>query len=149
MGRDQGTCPQTNKLRKYNKDVFSGNELSHLLEINDLAFLTTNNELVFECNLSQINPKGRLQTRLGRAIARDFTGWERASGWAAASLWRQSVRATQTGSPVPMNQVGAVPRRWETADMEKDVFRGNELSYLLQKDYLAVLRARNELLFGA
>ena len=43
--------------RKPKKDVFRGNELSYLLNIKDLTFLSAQNELVFEHKNGKMNPK--------------------------------------------------------------------------------------------
>jgi len=37
--------------------LFRGNEPSHLLQTQELAFLSAQNELVFECKRTQIEPK--------------------------------------------------------------------------------------------
>jgi hypothetical protein len=43
------------ELRNREKDVFRGNELSYLLQIKDLAFLSAQNELVFCANELKTN----------------------------------------------------------------------------------------------
>jgi hypothetical protein len=45
------------------KNVFRGNELTHVLQIQDLVFFDAQNELIFECKRTQIEPqKGRKPT---------------------------------------------------------------------------------------
>jgi hypothetical protein len=50
------------------KMLFRGNELSYLLQTNDLTFFGAKNELVFECKKGQTNSKKYLKNHLLRGI---------------------------------------------------------------------------------
>jgi hypothetical protein len=57
QGNSNRTRPTGRIDRKPKKDVFRGNELSYLLNIKGLAFLSAQNELVFERKNGKTNPK--------------------------------------------------------------------------------------------
>jgi len=59
--------PQARKRKKigdkWEKDVFRGNKLNYVWQLKDLVFLDAQNELIFECKRTQIEPqKGRKPT---------------------------------------------------------------------------------------
>ena len=57
---------------KGKKDVFRRNELSYLLQTQDLAFSRAKNELVFECKRTQNQPQIGAKNRLFRGSEAEF-----------------------------------------------------------------------------
>jgi hypothetical protein len=96
--------------------LFLRNEPTDLVQTGDLAFSNAKNELVFDANEPQSNPKKGPKKRLLWGIEVKIRESKGAREWAST---RGATRASNLTSPGIRNPLGAEPRSGQAAGVAK------------------------------